>query len=113
MQTALKFLFSSDINTIQVIIAALIGSLIGELRKEIVENDDGTPPKFYLFISEALVAAFTGSLVGLVLNELSLFDNNKNLILIIVSLCGYIGYKKTMSLAGTALRMYAKSKDTH
>jgi len=113
MQTALKFLFSSDINTLQVIIAALIGSLIGEIRKEIVENDDGTPPKFSLFISEALVAAFTGSVVGLVLNELSLFDTNKNFILIIVSICGYAGYKKTMSIASIVLRIYANSKDTN
>lgn len=111
MQTLFQFVFSSQINLLQVIISALMGSLVGEIKKEIVEDDDDTPPKMIKFISEIIVATFIGTIISILLIEFNFFKDRPSIILIISSISGYLGYKNTFNIFINLIKLYAKSKN--
>ena len=110
MEFLSEYIFLSNLNPFQIILAALLGAIIGEVKDELIEKND-IPVKPSLFVSEILVATFISSLFGIIMYEYDILPEHSSIVLILTSLIGYVGYARAFSVFNIFLKLYLKTKN--
>lgn len=95
MSLFIRILLSTQVSLIQILIAAYVGALIGEVQKEI--NDD-EEIKFLEFFVSWFSSGFVGTMVGMILQG-TVAKDNVYLVAGGTGVAGIIGRKKALILA--------------